>query len=134
MRIGNETITHVPAEARIRPLRDHIVVEPLEWEPSKIIAVAWLGRPLRGIVRAAGKGHYPKRYNGPKGKRSKSWDAKCFQPCDVKVGDVVELGGLEIGGYLFQTFWWGSKEMVLCREADVTLIDEGLTQALNSAA
>src|ERR1700685_826255 len=123
VRIGNETITGVSGDATIRPLRDQIVLEPLEWKPSRLISVAYKGRPLRGIVRAVGKGVYPKRYNGPKGKRTKTWDSKAFRPCDVKVGDVVELGSIEnengtLDGYLFSTFWWGSKEMILCREED----------------
>jgi co-chaperonin GroES (HSP10) len=125
VRIGNETNTFVAAEAHIRPLRDQIIVEPLDWKPSKIILIAGDKRkPLRGIVRAVGPGIYPKQYDGPKGRRTKSWDSKHFRPCDVKVGDTVELGGLEIGGYLFQTFMWGHTEMVICREADVAVIVE----------
>ena len=123
-RIGHETFDSVPAACTIKPLRDQIVVEPVDWQPSKIIAVAYTGRPLRGIVRAVGPGCYPKRYDGPKGKRTKSWDSKQFRPCDVKVGDLVELGGLEIAGYLHMTFRWGDKEMVMCREEDVALVDE----------
>lgn len=124
-RIGNETTTIIPADAKIRPLRDQIIVEPLDWQPSKIILVAGTHtKPLRGIVRAVGPGVYPKRYNGRKGRRTKSWDAKCFRPTDVKVGDVVELGGLEIGGYLHQTIIWGTTEMVVCREEDVALVCE----------
>lgn len=122
IRLGNETITIIGEKAKIRPLRDNIVLEPLEWEPSKVIAVAYLGKPLRGIVRAIGPGVHPKRYDGPKGKRTKTWDSKAFRPCDVKVGDTVELGGLEIGGYLHTTFRWGNKEMVLCREEDVAMV------------
>lgn len=105
-------------------MRDTIIVEPLEWEPSKIVAVAYAGKPLRGRVLAVGPGRHPIKYDGPKGKRTKSWESKAFLPCDVKVGDIVELGGLEIGGYLFQTVRWGRKEVVICREPDVTLIDE----------
>ena len=130
VRIGNETITGVSGDATIRPLRDQIVLEPLEWKPSRLISVAYKGRPLRGIVRAVGKGVYPKRYNGPKGKRTKTWDSKAFRPCDVKVGDVVELGSIEnengtLDGYLFSTFWWGSKEMILCREEDICGVING---------
>lgn len=124
VRIGNEQLEFVSAKQRVRPLRDHIVLEPLEWQPSEIVDVAYAGKPLRGIVRAIGPGVYPKKYDGPKGKRTKTWDSKAFRPCDVKVGDVVELGGLEIGGYLHPTFRWGSKEMVLCREEDVAMVVE----------
>lgn len=125
VRVGNETCTIVQRTEMVRPLRDQIVVEPLDWRPSKVIIVAgYQDKPLRGIVRAVGPGCYPKRYDGRKGQRKKSWDSKAFRPCDVKVGDVVELGGLEIGGYLHQTFIWGTKEMVLCREEDVAIVDE----------
>lgn len=124
VRIGNETIASVPREAKLRPLRDVLIVEPLEYEPSKTLEVVYRGKPLRGKVKAVGKGCYPKKYDGPKGKRTRSWDSKYFLPTQVKVGDIVELGGLEIGGFLFQTFRWGDKEHVICREADVCLIHE----------
>lgn len=124
VRIGNETLAGIPACMNVRPLRDQIVVEPLDWQPSQIIAVAYQGKPLRGRVLAVGPGCYPKKYNGPKGKRTKSWDSKHFQPTELKVGDVVELGGLEIGGYLHPTFRWGDKECVMCREADVAMVCE----------
>lgn len=125
VRIGNET-SHVVLESEgIRPLRDQIILEPLEWEPSKIIRVAQQGRPVRGIVKAIGPGRYPLKYNDRKGKRTQSWLGKHFIPTEVKVGDIVELGGIELGtgalrGYAFQTFLWGTKEHVICSERDVT--------------
>jgi len=122
-RLGNECFDSLPAQAHLRPLRDQIIVEPIPWPFSDIIEVAYTGRALRGIVRAVGPGHYRRLYDGPKGKRSKSWDSKYFTPCDVKVGDTVQLGGLGIGGYLFQSFRWGGKEMVVCRENDITGIE-----------
>lgn len=103
----------------IRCLRDNMIVEPLDWTPSKLIIIAYGGEPLRGIVRAIGPGVYPKRYNGRKGQRTKSWDSKGFRPCDIRVGDLVEFGGLELRGFLHPTILWGTKEMVLCREEDV---------------
>jgi len=75
---------------------------------------------------AVGPGHYPIKYNGPKGKRTKSWRSKRFQPCDIQVGDIIDLGGLERQGYLFPTVRWGAKEVVVCREADVTLVGDEL--------
>jgi co-chaperonin GroES (HSP10) len=108
----------------IRCRRDYMVVEPLDWIPSKLIIVAYQGEPLRGIVRAIGPGTHPKCYNGRKGQRTKSWDSKAFRPCDVKVGDTVEFGGLELKGFLHPTIVWGSKEMVLCREEDIAGIVE----------
>ena len=124
VRIGNESLTFIKAKQKIRPLRDGLVVEPLEWEPSDTLSVVYTGKPLRGVVRAAGPGCYPKRYNGPKGKRTKSWNARSFRPCDVRVGDIVELGGLELGGYLYPTVVWGNAEVILCREEDVCVVVE----------
>jgi len=121
VRIGNETLTFVKKDERLRPLRDHIVVEPLPANPT-IIIDTW--RPIRGVVRAVGPGCFPKVYDGRKGQRTKSWDSKAFLPTEVKVGDTVELGGKEIKGYLHPTIRWGAKEMVVCREADVALIVE----------
>ena len=123
-RIGNETITSVPAEAQIRPLRDQIIIEPLDWRPSRIIEVVHSNKVVRGRVKAVGPGCFPKKYDGPKGKRTKTWDSRAFLPTELRVGDIVELGGLEIGGYLHQTFRWGDKEHVICREADVAMVVE----------
>lgn len=122
-RIGQECFDALSADTKIRCLRDQIVVEPIPWPFSEIIEVVYTGRAVRGKVRAVGPGHYRKIYNGRKGQRTKSWDSKYFTPCDVKVGDIVQLGGLDISGYLFQTFRWGDKEMVVCRENDVTVIE-----------
>jgi len=124
VRVGHETNVIVAEHETIRPLRDCIVVEVLEWEPSKILDVVYRGKPLRGRILAVGPGHYPKRYNGRKGQRTKSWDSKCYLPTDLKVGDIVEFGGLEIRGYLFTTLRWGTKECVVCREADVCIVVE----------
>jgi hypothetical protein len=121
VRIGNECLAFVGKNERIRPLRDHIVVEPLPANPT-IIIDTW--RPIRGVVRAVGPGCYPKVYDGRKGQRTKSWDSKAFLPTEVKVGDCVELGGKEISGYLHMSIRWGAKEVVVCREADVALIVE----------
>ena len=123
VRIGNELLTFIGADEKIKPLRDQMFVAPLEWEPSKVVDVAYGGKPLWGIVRAIGPGTYPTRYNAPKGpKRNKSWLSKHFVPTEVQVGDVVELGGLDIGGYLFPTIRWGKETVVICQEADVCMV------------
>jgi hypothetical protein len=111
---------YLPAGTRLRPLRDQIYVKPLNWEPSKLIQIAGDKRkPLRGVVVFAGPGCYPKIYNKD---RSKVWESKAFRPCEVKPGDVVELGGLEIDGYLFPTVVIGTETLVQCREVDVCLV------------
>ena len=119
MRVGHESLYSLPASAKLRPLRDQIIVEPIDWNPSSFIEVVYSGRPVQGRVLAIGPGTYPKRYNGAKGARTKSWDSCVFRPTEVKVGDLVQLGGLEIQGYLFTAFRWGDREVIVCREEDV---------------
>lgn len=126
MASAHARITHAPdmvgESETLRPLRDQLIVKPLKWEPSKIIEVVSSKRkPLRGVVVAAGPGCYPKLYNKD---RSKSWDSAVFRPCEVKVGDMVELGGLEIDGYLFPQVMLGNEPHVICREADVAVVIE----------
>jgi hypothetical protein len=124
-RFGGETLTLVPADVLIRPLRDQMIVEPLETIYSRHIIVDHHTKPLRGIVKAIGPGHFPKKYDHAlKHKRTKMWDSKHFQPTELKVGDVVELGGAEIGGYAFETFYWGDVMHLHCREADVAIVRE----------
>lgn len=122
-RIKNTLNAFVGADERVRPLRDQIVVEPMYVGLSDIIDVQWHGETIRGKVLAVGPGTYPKKYDGPKGKRTKSWDSKAFRPTEVKVGDVVNLAGLELKGYLHNTFMWGNRSCVLCREEDVAVIE-----------
>ncbi len=111
----------IAAGETLRPLRDQIIVKPLNWQPSKILAVVSHAKPLRGIVTAVGPGCYPWRYNAD---RSKRWASKAFRPTQVKVGDTVELGGLEIGGYSFPQVVIGGETHIICREEDVTGICE----------
>lgn len=119
--LSQKSSTYVHPDAQIRCLRDQIVVEPLPVDHGGLIEVVEDVKPLRGIVKVVGPGHYPKRYDHPdKHRRTKMWDSKQFQPTEVKVGDIVELGGYEYGGYNFQQFMWGTKIHILCREADVS--------------
>lgn len=136
-RIDHDSNTSIPAEAKLRPLRDQIIVEPLQVVLSSIIVTHEDTKPLRGIVKAVGPGHYPKVYDHPdKHKRTRMWDSEVFQPTSLKVGDVVELGGHGIGGYSFQTLWWGDVKHLICREADVSGVVDGMTadQAREEAA
>jgi co-chaperonin GroES (HSP10) len=114
--LSHKTISAIPASARIRPLRDWMVVEPLDGTMSAIIQVITETKPMKGIVRAVGPGCYPKRYDHPdKHKRTKMWDSKALRPCDAKVGDTV---GFE--SRAFQTCYWGDKLCLLMREEDLT--------------
>jgi co-chaperonin GroES (HSP10) len=120
-----DSLTDVPADKTIRCRRDYMIVEPLKVDHGTMIEVIEHTKPLRGIVKAVGPGCYPKRYDHPdKHRRTKTWDSRAFLPTQVRVGDVVELGGYEYGGYAFQTFVWGDKEHLICRELDVSGVVE----------
>ncbi len=108
----------------IRPLHDYLIVEPLDSPLSLIVETVHKTKPLRGIVRAAGPGHYPLQYDHEeKHKRTKMWRSKRFQPNEVHIGDTVSLGGLNFRGYAFPTFLWHGKTHLICREADVVGIE-----------
>lgn len=118
--LSYKTTTGIPADVQIRPLRDVIIVEPIDGLISPIIKLVEERKPIQGIVRAAGPGCYPKRYDHPeKGKRRKMWDSKALRPCDVKVGDTVEFEPRP-----FQTLYWGDKLMLIMREEDLCGIRE----------
>lgn len=123
--LSYDSTTYIDPAETIRPLHDYIVVEPLDVEHSTILAVIEHTKPLRGIVKAVGPGHYPMQYDHPdKHKRTKMWRSKTFQPTQLRVGDVVELGAVRIDGritgYSFQQIMWGAKMHLICREADVS--------------
>lgn len=129
--LSSSSMTYVAPDQEIRCLHDHVIVEPLGVLHSAILTVIEHTKPLRGVVKAVGKGHYPLRYdNDEKGRRTKAWRSKVFQPTEVQVGDVVELGAVKVDGrmigYSFQEFMWGSKPHLICREADISgvVIDE----------
>ena len=120
VRIDHKTPDFIAAGERIRPLRDRIVVRPLEPEHSDILTIPWLGKPLRGEVIAAGPGSYPKKYKlNAQGHKQSFTYSNHFQPTEVKPGDIVELGGREIGGYMFPKIWINGIAHVICQEADV---------------
>lgn len=115
--------------SQVRLLGDRILLRPLDWEPSRIISVVRKGRPLRGEVMAIGPGHHPIKYRPhPDGKHRIAEYRKHFRPTEVKVGDIVELGGLNVFdglGYVFTEVVVGNETMMICTERDVALIDEG---------
>lgn len=122
--------TILPADATLRPLFDYIILEPLASKMSDWVAIVQAMRPLHGKVLAIGPGVYPKRYNHPeKHKRTKMWYSRRFQPTTVQVGDIVQLGGMNYGGYDFEGFYWGSKFCLVCREADVVGIENASAAA-----
>lgn len=114
---------------RLRPIRDGILLEPLDWNPSHVIELVRFGRPLRGVVKAVGPGAYQKIYlKNAEGQRCGYKDTMIFTPTDVKPGDVVELGGLSTfdgAGYQFQDVMIDGKTHLLCTEKDVCVVTGG---------
>lgn len=133
--LGYKTLTNVPAEAKLRPLRDQIIVEPLDGVLSAIILVIEERKPVSGIVRATGPGCWIKQYaagNPPvwypiyappeKGRRTMVRDSKVFRPTQVQIGDRIELD--VVRAQALQTFYWGDKLMLIAREEDVSAVHE----------
>lgn len=117
--------TYIDPASEIRCLHDYMVVEPLNIEHSLVLDVIENIKPVRGVVKAIGPGIYPNVYDHPdKHKRTKMWKSKTFQPTQVKVGDVVELGSIRVDGrvtgYSFQQIMIGSKMHIMCTERDVS--------------
>lgn len=107
---------------------DRILLRPLKWEPSKIIEVVRHGRPLRGEVVRIGPGIHPvsKRVNQADGRRRVEYSTR-FRPTEVKEGDIVELGGLNIfdgKGYQFPEVVVGNETMLIVTERDVACVVE----------
>lgn len=115
----NSAPTSLPEGVKLRMLGDQMLVEVLPWAPSEELVVQYHGRALRGVVKAVGPGCHPWRYSPTRDRR---WRSKAFRPCDVKVGDIVELGGLEMAGYPFQELLIGNALHVVVREEDICIV------------
>jgi co-chaperonin GroES (HSP10) len=123
----HRTIAFVRHDETLRPLRDVIIVKPEPPKFSETIAVDWGGKPVRGEVLAVGPGTWPYRHKRGErdGKRFHTIaESRQFRPTEVRVGDKVELGGLERDGYDFATCLWGGVECVIATEKDVAAIVE----------
>jgi len=122
--IDKDPLAFIGPSERIRPLRDNLVLEPMEWDASAIIIAIRYGRPVRGRVIAAGPGAYRKIWAKD---RSKYWDTETFVPTEVKVGDVVELGGLNVfdgAGYAFPPVMVNGQKHIIVSEKDVAIVRE----------
>ncbi len=129
VRLGSDSLTYVPAHAVVRPLRDQLIVEPLDVLYSRRVYVQRTTKPLRGIVKAAGPGAYEIGYRDSEGRktndragprrRTQRHQTNRYVPMSVKVGDVVELGGSEHEGYSWEGFFWGDTYHIHCTEKDV---------------
>lgn len=125
VRMTDENITFIPADTKLRPLRDQMIVEPLDVVHSRILIVPPHQSTLvRGKVIAAGPGFYPNRYDHPeKHKRTKVMAGTIYRPITVKVGEIVHLDGRQTGKSAFEAFYWGDKYCIHCREEDVAGVE-----------
>ena len=94
----------------LRPLRDRILVKPIERRASELIQAIHNELPTEGIVVAVGPGKFIK------GKRI---------PLESKVGDHIKFGE---GDYLkFPEHWEGNQRYLVLQEADIAcVVDQGL--------
>ncbi len=119
-------IQWLPEGTKLRMLRDQILVKALEWSPSTTIIIAGSERrPMRGVVVSVGPFRRVKKYlYNAKGEKCAVADYGQTIPTQVRPGDVVEIGGLELDGYRFEQVTIGSELHILCQEQDVCLIHE----------
>lgn len=112
----------------MRMVGDRILLKPLDWDASKTVIAIRHGRPVRGEVIAVGAGMHPIKYKAnAMGKKGSMDYSKHFRPTEVKVGQVVELGGLNVydgAGYSFPEVVIGTERHIICSERDVCGIVE----------
>jgi hypothetical protein len=116
------SLTFITAGETLRPLRDQLIVRVIPPKWSTGLAIEYRGEALRGEIIAAGPGLHPNVHRRGK-KDGKDYHtvrrSGVFRPTEVKPGDIVELGGAEIGGYLWQRVNYRGAECIICREQDV---------------
>lgn len=101
----------------IRPLRDRIVVEPLDKPLSAVLEVIQHGREgkhHRGRIVAVGPSvKFDDGKYRPRG------------PYDAKVGDVIQFTDI----FRFPTLMDGGEKRLLLQEADISAIEESASEA-----
>jgi hypothetical protein len=128
VRLRDTSVNFILPDRKVRPLRDQLIVKPIgPTLSSTALTATWGGEPVAGVVIAAGPGCYPNIHErGVRdGKPYRTVrQSKQFRKTEVKVGDIVHLGGMEIGGYLWPRVWAQGEWCVICREADVAVLEE----------
>lgn len=128
VRLRDNSLNFVSGE--VRPLREKLVLRPLPPSLSQTIATNWNGEAVRGRVVAVGPGTYP-RIHAKGTKDGKPWrtvrELKSFRPNACRIGDVVLLGGMEIGGYLWPHILIDGIDHILVSEQDVCGIEDDST-------
>ena len=93
----------------LRPLRDQIVIKPLERNASELVQVIHHEKPNLGIVVAVGPGSRNKKGQ--------------IVPIDLKVGDTVRYG--TSAEYLsYPEYWEGRQRFLVLQEADICFVQE----------
>lgn len=93
----------------LRPLRDQIVVKPLERQASEVIHVIHSEKPNLGTVIAVGPGLRDK-----KGR---------LKPLDLKPNDQIRYGTSQ--EYLsYPEYWEKGQKFLVLQEADVCFVTE----------
>ena len=125
VRLNSDTLTFIPADTQIRPLRDQMVVEPYGVTHSRVLIVLDTATKLiHGKVLAIGPGLYPRQYDHQeRKKRTKTWHGMVFRPTEVKIGDIVHLDGRQTGKAAFEGFYWGNRYCIHAREEDVAGVE-----------
>lgn len=127
--------TDLLQHARVRLLGDRLLVKPLAWEPSRILSTVLDAKPLRGVVIAVGPGYRQKKWKyNSRGERIGYQETGRIIPTEVKPGDVIEVGGLELRGYDFPQVLVGTELHFICQEQDVCGVVEPSEAGHASAA
>lgn len=126
VRLADRSTNPILPGETIRPLREILLVRPLDLPLGSKIIAPFKGETVRGEVVAAGPGRYPwiyrREYRDGKEVRTRK-ESKQFVPTTVKVGDIVQLGGMELGGYLWKHVQVDGIDHVICSEQDVAFIE-----------
>lgn len=117
----------------LRMRGDRILVEPIDWDASKTIIAIRRGDPVRGKALAVGPGIYPvsKRIPIEGGRKTRVEFSTRFRPTEVKVGDILELGGLNIfdgKGYQFPKVVVNGVSCIIVTERDVAGIRDDFSE------
>jgi hypothetical protein len=125
VRQHDKALNFVQGEVQMRG--DYLIVKPLPPALSQTIAADWNGEAVRGKVIKAGPGCYPNIHQ--RGfKDGKPYHtikpSKVYRPTEVKPGDVVQLGGMELGGYLWKHVWLEGEDHILIDEDDVCFVED----------
>ena len=126
--LDRKRLEYIDPTATIKPLGDRIFVKPLPPLTSKVLSVVHESRALRGVVTHVGPGYREKkRYKNSRGEVRAVGETGRVTPTELRPGDVVELGGLEISGYRFPKVMIGNVEHIICQERDVAIVIENET-------